>query len=455
MDIQKIIENQRQYFKTGETLNVMFRINALKLLKKSLADNLNSMLKAFKYDYNKSGFDVISTEMGLVMGELDDMIHNLKQYTKPKTIRTSIINFPSAGKIYAEPYGVVLIVSPWNYPVQLSMIPIIGAIAAGNTVILKPSALTKEVQEVIKQILSVFDEKHIAVIMGGRDENEKLFEQRYDYIFFTGSPAVARGLMAKAAQFLTPGTYELGGKSPCIIDEDASLEVAATRSSWGKFLNAGQTCVAPDFFLVHKNIKEQFIQKVTEKTEAQFYDSGRLTPDFTHIISEKHKQRIQKLIDAKKVVFGGKWDGLCLEPTIMKDVTFSDSIMQEEIFAPIMPIIEFENFNKMVETLKEREKPLALYYFGKNRKKQEYILQNLPFGGGCINETVMHVSEHSLPFGGVGNSGTGSYHGKKTFDTFSHFKSVLVKNSKIEIKLKYRPHTNTKLKLMKMVFKIK
>lgn len=453
MDVKELVEKQREYFRSGQTKEVLFRIEQLKKLKTSIKLYEKELYEAFHTDLNKSEYEALMTEVGLVKAELKNMIKHTTKYVKPKKVKISVLNPLSKGKVMAEPYGVSLIVSPWNYPFQLTMIPLIGAMSAGNTAVVKPSSSTPNVSRVIKKILSVFDEKYIACLTGSREETAGLFDQKFDYAFFTGGKDAGQGLYEKLSKNLTPCTLELGGKSPCIIDFDANLELAAKRCVWGKFLNAGQTCVAPDYFLVHETIKDKFIELVKEEIKNRYYVNGILSPNFVSIVSERQKEKIVKMIDRSKVIVGGNFDGLILEPTVMNNVTREDEIMKSEIFAPIMPILSFTALSEELETLKSLDKPLALYYFSTDKKKQEEVLNNASFGGACINDTVLHVSEENLPFGGVGASGMGSYHGKKTFETFSNYKSVLINNTKINLPLKFMPYTRRKLKMLKWWFK--
>lgn len=455
MSISEIISKQRDFFNSRKTFDVNYRKTALEKLKYSICKNADELYLAFGRDYNKCQFDVISTELMLVMQELNSMIKKIKHYSKIRRVRTSLTNFPSKGLIVPEPFGVTLVVSPWNYPFQLAMVPLIGAIAAGNTVILKPSASSLNVAMCLKKILSVFGEEYVYVVTGDRNANEDLFDQRFDFVFFTGGTSTAKILMSKLSKYLTPAVLELGGKSPCIIDEDAKLDVAARRAVWGKFLNAGQTCVAPDYFLVHKSVHQEFVQKVVENIKQHYYPEGKLCENFVNIINEKQKAQILSFIEESKVVFGGKCVDRCLEPTVMDNVTFDDKIMQQEIFGPILPIIEFSSLKQELERLKTKEKPLALYYFGEDKAKQDKVMRLALFGGGCINDTLMHVTEENLPFGGVGFSGMGNYHGKKTFDAFTHYKSVLKKSSKLELKLKYMPYSCKKTNMIKWLSGLK
>lgn len=450
--MENILLKQKEFYKSGKTLDVDYRINALKILKESIFNNLEDLVKAFKLDYNKCEFDVYSTEVGLVIKEINYFIRHLKRLSKAKRVRTSLINFPSRGYIISEPYGNTLVVSPWNYPFQLTMMPLIGAIAAGNTVFLKSSRNTPEVTKVIENILSVFNEEYIYVMENTKENMNKLFDLKFDYVFYTGSPNVAKELMEKQAKYLTPMTLELGGKSPCIIDKTANIDKCAKRVVWGKYLNAGQTCVAPDYILVHDNVKREFIKHAMKYIQEFYYTDNKLNEEFTHVINEKSLNKLLSLIDKSKLAFGGKVTNGTLEPTLLEDVSLSDEIMKEEIFGPIMPVIEFNNLDDVINHLKEIDKPLALYYFGKDYKK---VIKNVSFGGGCINDTIMHLTEEKLPFGGVGLSGMGSYHAKKSFEVFSHQKSVLKKHSKIELNLKYPRYNENKIKLTKIFFGIK
>lgn len=452
MEINQIVANQREYFLSNKTKSYAFRKHMLEKLEKSLKQNRQAILDAFKKDFNKCEFDVLSTELFCVQEEIKFFKRHLKKLMRPKRARGGIVNFPSRGKIISNPLGVVLVVSPWNYPLQLSLTPLVGAIAAGNTVVLKPSSYSPNVSHVLKQILSVFEERFVAVVEGGREQNAQLFDCKFDFIFFTGSQNVAKILMEKASKNLTPVLLELGGKSPCIVDESADIKLAAKRIVWGKFLNAGQTCVAPDYILVHENIKQKFLYEVKQQIKSQLYPDGGLSKDFPHIISQKHVERLANLVDKEKLVLGGAIKERVIEPTILDGVTFDDEVMQEEIFGPIMPILTFHDFSEIVLKLSTLPHPLALYYFGKNKDHIKIVENNLQFGGGAINEVIMHLVSHRLPFGGVGESGMGAYHGKKSFEIFSHQKSML-KKGKFEIDLKYHPHTKLRTKILRFLTK--
>lgn len=448
--MENIIKKQREFFNSDKTKDVSFRINQLKKLKENLINHYDDLVNAFKEDYNKCEFEMLSTEFSLVLKELDFMLKNLKRFSKPQRVKTSLLNFGAKGYKVFEPFGVVLIVTPWNYPLQLALVPLVSAIAAGNTTVLKLSENTPSIANVIKDILSVFDEEYIYVTKP--EDRELLFKQKYDFCFFTGSTRVGKILLKEQTEFLTPCVLELGGKSPCIIDQDADLEIAAKRLVWGKYLNAGQTCVAPDYVLVHKKIKEELVKNIISYIKKFYYRNKALSSDFTFVITEKQAQNLGALIDGENVLFGGNYKNRCFEPTVVDGISFSSPIMQSEIFGPVMPIVEFESIDDVIKTLKTKDKPLAFYYFG--RKNESKCLKSLSFGGGCINDTIMHLTEEKLPFGGVGFSGMGSYHGKKSFETFSHQKSIL-KKGKREINVKYPPYNKKKLKLVKWLFKIK
>ena len=460
MEIQDIVKGQREYFNTHVTFDLNNRICTLKKIKSRLLEYKDKIYDAFRTDLNKSEFDVDATELGLLLHEIDFMIKHIKKLARPKRVGTSLINFISSGYRYPEPYGVTLVVAPWNYPLQLSLIPLVDSIACGNTVVLKPSNYTPSVAAVIKEVLSCFDEKYIAVVLGGREQNQQLFEQKFDFIFFTGGPTVGKLLMEKASKNLTPCCLELGGKSPCIVHKYSNIDLIAKRVVWGKFLNAGQTCVAPDHILVEKSVKDAFIESAKKWVDKFYYivdENGnkKLTGDFPYVVNDKHCERLKGLIVDDKVVCGNEWNGRQLSPTIMDNVEWGDAVMQEEIFGPIMPILTYESLDEVVEMMKDKDKPLACYIYGCKKKEEKYLLKNISFGGGCVNDCIMHLTEEALPFGGVGNSGMGSYHGKKSFETFSHYKSVLKKSNKVDLPIRYMPYTKTKSRLLRFIFGIK
>lgn len=450
-----MIKGLKEFYKKGITHSYDFRIETLEKLESSILTNYDELINAFKQDYNKCEFDVVSTEIGLVLKEIRYFKRKLDNLMFPKKIHTSLINFPSKGYIVSEPYGVVLIASPWNYPFQLAFMPLVGAIAGGNVVYLKVSDQTLSVKAVIKKILSVFPSDYIYVASDSKEEREKLFDLEFDYVFYTGSNKIAVELATKQAKYLTPMTLELGGKSPCIVDEECDLEHAAKRIVWGKFLNAGQTCIAPDYILVHSSIKDKFIEGVIKYTKELYYIDDKLTDTFVNVINKKHLARLQDLLKDEKVIFGGNVKNNTLEPTIVDEVDFDSKLMEDEIFGPIMPIITYHNLDEALDEIKSLDKPLAFYLFTKNKKKAKRIMNEMSYGGGCVNDVIMHVSEEKLPFGGIGKSGMNSYHGKKSYETFTHSKSILVKNPKMELNLKYPKYSERKLNFVKKYFKIK
>ncbi|NEZ76454.1 aldehyde dehydrogenase [Clostridium botulinum] len=454
-NIRNILEKQKSFFDKGYTKDINFRIEALKKLKHNIKINENNIFKALNIDLNKSEFETFITEIGIVYDEINGAIKNIKKWSKPKKVKTPITNFLASSYIYNEPYGVALIMSPWNYPFQLIMAPLVGAISAGNCVLLKPSELAIETEKIIVKIIKdTFSDEYIGVITGGIEESTALLKEKFDYIFYTGGINVGKIVMRAAAEHLTPITLELGGKSPCIVDKDANIDLAARRIAWGKFLNAGQTCVAPDYLVVHRNIKEKLISSIENYIIEFFGENSFESEDYPRIINERHFKRLEGYLKEGKIVSGGNTDinNLYIEPTIIEGINFENRIMEEEIFGPIFPVIEFEYIDKVIDIVKNNPKPLALYYFSENKEKQEFIIKNISFGGGCINDTIMHLSTSTLPFGGVGSSGIGGYHGRASFDTFSHKKSILKKSNLIDIKIRYAPFKG-KINLAKRLFK--
>lgn len=455
MVIKDIIKKQRDYFNNGRTRDVDFRIEQLRLLKKTIKDNEDKILNALNKDLKKSYFEGYETEVGILLEEIDYTIKKVKSWAKSKRVKTPITHFLSRSYIHPEPYGVVLIMAPWNYPFQLTIAPLIGAIAAGNCSILKPSEYSNYTSEIIYNIIKEnFDEGFVAVIKGGREVNEKLLNENFDYIFFTGSIPVGKIVMEAAAKNLTPVTLELGGKSPCIVDKDIDTKLAARRIVWGKFLNAGQTCVAPDYLLVHEDTKDKLIKDMKEIINEFYGDNPKESPDYPRIINKKHLDRLSNLLNSGNILVGGETDkeSLYIEPTIIDNVSWEDSVMADEIFGPILPIIEYRNIEEVIEMVNSYYKPLALYLFSNNKLNIDKIIGNIPFGGGCINDTIVHLASPYMPFGGVGSSGIGSYHGKASFDTFSHKKSILKKSNLFDIKLRYPPYKN-KLNILKKLMK--
>ncbi|MBH1939511.1 aldehyde dehydrogenase [Mobilitalea sibirica] len=454
-NIKSILEHQRNYFASGVTREVSFRKMQLRKLYQAIRNHEADILNALKQDLNKSDFEGYMTEIGMVYDELRFVINKLSRWAKPKRVRTPIAHFISSSKIYSEPYGVVLIIAPWNYPFQLAIEPLIGAIAAGNCAVVKPSNYSPNVSSVIDTILKeAFEASYVSVIQGGREANQNLLEERFDYIFFTGSVAVGKVVMEAAAKHLTPISLELGGKSPCIVDETANLELAAKRIVWGKYLNSGQTCVAPDYLLVHKSIKEELVSRMKKYITSFYGKEPHNNKEYPKIINEKHYRRLLGLVKDSHIVVGGRGNDLThqIEPTMLDQVNWNSAVMGEEIFGPILPILEFEDLREVVVEINKHPKPLALYFFTNDKTHERYVLKHTSYGGGCINDTVVHLATSHMPFGGVGESGMGGYHGKASFDTFSHKKSVLKKSNLIDIPLRYPPYKNH-LKLLKKIMK--
>ena len=441
--INQIVQKQRSFFATGATLNVNYRIAALKKLQSALVEKESAIAEAIRADLGKSAEESYMCETGIVLGEISYMLRHVRGFSREKTVMTPLAQFASRSFKKPSPYGVTLIMSPWNYPFMLALDPLVDAIAAGNTVVLKPSAYSPATSELLKTLIGeLFPEEYIAVITGGREENAYLLEEKFDYIFFTGSKNVGKLVLEKASQYLTPVTLELGGKSPCVVDKSAKLELAARRIVFGKFLNCGQTCVAPDYILCHSSIKDRLVACLKAEVKRQYGEDYRNNPLYGKIISRKHFDRITGLIDENKVVLGGSWDtdSLQIEPTIMDNVTWEDAIMGEEIFGPVMPILTYENVEEVIETVNSHDKPLALYIYAEDKKVTKAITTRCSFGGGCINDCIIHLATSNMGFGGVGESGMGSYHGKTGFDTFTHYKSIVDKKTWMDLPMRYQPY---------------
>jgi aldehyde dehydrogenase (NAD+) len=435
--------------------DINYRKETLKKLLHTILKNENEIIEALYDDFRKPAFESVLTETSYVISELKATIKNIHRWARPKKIFPSILNFPSTDYIYSEPYGKVLIIAPWNYPFQLALCPLISAVAAGNQVVLKPSELTPNTSKVIAGIIAeVFDKNHVEVIEGGIEAVQKLLAQRWDYIFFTGSPTVGKIVAKAAAENLTPVTLELGGKNPCIIDTTANVKLAAKRIVWGKFINAGQTCIAPDYILIQKDMKNNFINYLKEEITNAYGENPEISPDFARIINTKNWQRLASMIDPEKVVFGGQTDeeNCYIAPTLIDEPAIDSPIMQEEIFGPILPILTYEKEEELNTIISKYEKPLALYVFSENSIFAKRIIQNFSFGGGCINDTVVHFSNKRLPFGGVGYSGIGAYHGKLSFDTFSNKKGIVKKANWLDLSMRYAPYKG-KLKSIKKLLK--
>lgn len=451
MKISEILKKQRDYFNSGATKNIAYRRKVLIRFRESIKNNEKSIIKALKDDFNKPIFESVATEIGIIEKELSLAIKNIWQWQQPKKVGSSILNFPSRDYIYYEPYGTTLIIAPWNYPFQLAIGPMIGAIAAGNTVVLKPSELTPNTSAIISKIISdVFDPDHATVIQGDKEVATSLLEERWDYIFFTGSVPVGKIVYKAAAEHLTPVTLELGGKSPCIVDNTAKIKQAARRIVWGKFVNAGQTCIAPDYILVHSSKKDVLLKALGEEITRAFGDNPENSSDFARIINDKNFDRLSSMLDNVNIHIGGKLtkEDRYISPTIITDVTLEDNIMKEEIFGPLLPVMAYSSKEDISNIIHSFEKPLSAYVFSRKRSFKKWFNTSFSFGGGVMNDTLIHFVNDDLPFGGVGNSGIGSYHGKQSFYTFSHSKSVVKKGTWIDIPVRYAPYKG-KLSLLK------
>ncbi|VXC27279.1 4,4'-diaponeurosporen-aldehyde dehydrogenase [Flavobacterium sp. 9AF] len=453
--MEQIIINQRNFFNSNATKPIEFRIEALKKLKQILIKNELLLEEAIYKDFKKSSFDNYTNELGLLYKDISEAISNLKRWSSIKKVTTNWINFPAKSYVIPEPLGVSLIIGAWNYPYQLSFAPVIASIAAGNTVILKPSEVPQNTSKIITQLINTnFSPDFFKVIEGGIEETTNLLKQKFDKIFFTGSVPVGKIVYQAAAKNLTPVTLELGGKSPAIVTSDCNLKMCAKRLIWAKFLNAGQTCIAPDYVYVHKNIEEQFLKICKEEIEKS--NLSFENHNYVQIINEKNHKRLTNLIAIEKIFYGGNYniENRYIEPTILKNVVEEDEIMKDEIFGPILPVLNYTDLSEVIKKIKNRPKPLACYIFTNNRNSKRRILNEISFGSGCVNDAVMQISNSKLPFGGVGDSGIGSYHGENGFKTFSHYKSILEKPNWFELDLKYFPHSIKKLKIIKFLMKL-
>lgn len=449
--ISTSVLQQRKFFSEGRTHSLAFRRRQLLALHNAITKYEPKLLDALKKDLNKAAFESYETEIGIVLEEIAFALKHFTAWAKPKRRPTPLMHFPSSSYLCSEPYGCVMIMAPWNYPFLLTISPLIGSIAAGNCSIIKPSEYAPHTADVMEQLLhEVFPSYYVDVIRGGRKANQSLLNERFDYIFFTGSVNVGKLVMEAAAKNLTPVTLELGGKSPCIVDETANIKLAAKRIVWGKYLNAGQTCVAPDYVLVHKSVKDALIRAMKSYINKFYHYAGSLSSDYPRIVNRKHFERLCGLLESGHVICGGSPypDTLQIEPTLMDQVTWDSDVMQEEIFGPILPILEYNDFENVLAQVRKREKPLALYLFTTDNMHEKMVLSTVSFGGGCINDTIIHLSNPHLPFGGVGNSGIGQYHGVESFRAFSHEKSIIRKSNMVDIPLRYPPYKNH-LKLLK------
>ena len=455
-EIHDIVDRQRKYFQTGATLSADMRIAGLRRLYTAVSQRETEIREALKKDLGKSGFESYMCETGMVLEEISYMLKHIRSFSREKRRRTPLAQFHSRSYQKPSPYGVTLIMSPWNYPFMLTLSPLVDALAAGNTAVVKPSAYSPHTSRLILDILSqCFEPRYVAVVTGGRAENTCLLQEHFDYIFFTGSQSVGKEVMRKAAEHLTPITLELGGKSPCIVDKTANLKLAAKRIVFGKYLNCGQTCVAPDYVYCHRSVKDQLLKEVQDQIRKQYGSHPLDNPDYGKIINEKHFDRILGLIDEKKVIHGGSSDrkALRIEPTVLDNVSFSDPVMQEEIFGPVMPVLVFDSLEEVIARINSMPHPLALYFFTSDKAAAKEITSRCGFGGGCINDTIIHLATTEMGFGGFGESGMGAYHGKTGFDTFTHYKSIVDKKTWLDLPMRYQPYRQLHEKMVRFFLK--
>ncbi len=455
MDIAALLDRQRSYFATGVTLPVEKRLAALRRLKKEIQNRESAIAEALQADLGKAPFESYMTETGMVLDELGYVEKHMPRWARPKRVKTPFAQFPAKSFILKEPYGVVLIMAPWNYPFQLSLEPLIGALAAGNCAVIKPSAYAPRTSQLIADLIAAcFPPEYVAVVQGGRAENQALLEQKFDYIFFTGGIEVGKLVMEKAARHLTPVSLELGGKSPCIIDESADIPLAAKRLAFGKFLNAGQTCVAPDYVLVHQSVYDALVDALNMEIRAFFGTDPLACREYPQIINQKHFERLLGLLQGADILAGGQHDGKGrIAPTLLGGISAESPCMQEEIFGPLLPLLPYHRLEEAVEFVRSRPKPLALYLFTRNQNTEKQVLSTLSFGGGCVNDTIIHLATSRMGFGGVGASGMGSYHGRYSFDTFTHEKSMVKKSGKIDLPVRYHPYTDKNFRMLKKFLK--
>ena len=454
--IQDLLKRQRDYFNAGHTLSVDGRVAALRKLYSVIQQREADINAALGADLGKSAFEGFMCETGLAMTEVSYMIRHVHRLARRQRVHTPLAQFASVSFRQPSPYGNVLIMSPWNYPFLLSIDPLADAIAAGNTVILKPSAYSPATSRILAEIVEAcFPPEHVAIVTGGRAENAALLDQKFDMVFFTGSQSVGREVLRKTAEHLTPAVLELGGKSPCIVDESAKLSLAARRIVFGKYLNCGQTCVAPDYILCHASVKDALVNEIRREITAQFGENPLENPNYGHIINEKHFRRICGLMDPSKIVHGGavREETLQIAPTVMDHVTWDDPVMQEEIFGPVLPVVTFEHFEDLFPLLADKPHPLALYHFSEDKERIRMVTERCSFGGGCINDVVIHLATSEMPFGGVGESGMGGYHGKEGFLAFSHTKSIVDKETWMDLPMRYQPYQGIYEKLLHIFLK--
>ncbi|MBQ3143269.1 MAG: aldehyde dehydrogenase [Akkermansia sp.] len=451
--MHKLVEKQRQFFLTHTTLDIRYRREALKKLRSALRKWEPRICAALEADLGKCAMETYMTEIGMVQAGLSDALSHLRRWSRPKRVMAPLAQFPSRCRVVPEPYGVSLIISPWNYPVLLCLDPLVAALAAGNCCVVKPSSMSPATSAVLAEMLgSIFPPAYVSVVLGGRESIGALLEQKFDYIFFTGSPKVGHVVMEAAARHLTPLTLELGGKSPCIVDESANVRVAARRIAFGKILNAGQTCVAPDYLMIHASRKEEFVAEYRAAVQEMLGEEPLQNKEFTHIINARHFERLCGLMRDARAVVGGRSDAesLRIEPTLLDGITSDSAAMQEEIFGPILPMMTWEKWNDVEDFVLSRPRPLASYLFTTDSTAEKRFISNLAFGGGCVNDTIIHLAVHGLPFGGIGDSGMGAYHGKAGFDTFTHYKSVLTKANWLDLPFRYHPYNGLKSRILRL-----
>lgn len=455
-EIKDILQQQNHFFSSGKTIPAEFRLKQLESLKEAMIRHEADLAAALKEDLGKSRMESYMCEIGLTLSELTWMQKHLRSLMRSKRVSTPAAQFAAKSFRSPSPYGTVLIMSPWNYPVLLTLDPLIDAIAAGNTAVVKPSAYAPCTFDVMKTIIKeCFPAHYVAVVDGGRAENQALLQQRFDMIFFTGGKTVGREVLRHAAEYLTPVTLELGGKSPCIVDSTAKIRLAAKRIVFGKYLNCGQTCVAPDYILCDKRIRDELITAILAEIEKQFGKEPLKNPNYGKIINEKHFERILGLINGEKLVYGGQSEpeSLRIAPTVLNNITWDDAVMGEEIFGPLLPILTFDTLDEALDTVESHPHPLALYFFSEDKAAQKKVLDTCRFGGGCINDTIIHLATSDMPFGGVGESGMGSYHGRVGFETFSHYRSIVDKKTWMDLPIRYQKYTGLKEKMMRMFLK--
>ncbi len=455
-EIKNILQQQNHFFSSGKTIPAEFRLKQLESLKEAMIRHEADLAAALKEDLGKSRMESYMCEIGLTLSELTWMQKHLRNLMRSKRVSTPVAQFAAKSFRSPSPYGTVLIMSPWNYPVLLTLDPLIDAIAAGNTAVVKPSAYAPCTFNVMKTMIEeCFPAHYVAVVDGGRAENQALLQQRFDMIFFTGGKTVGREVLRHAAEYLTPVTLELGGKSPCIVDSTAKIRLAAKRIVFGKYLNCGQTCVAPDYILCDKRIRDELITAILAEIEKQFGKEPLKNPNYGKIINEKHFERILGLINGEKLVYGGQSEpeSLRIAPTVLNNITWDDAVMSEEIFGPLLPILTFDTLDEALDTVESHPHPLALYFFSEDKAAQKKVLDTCRFGGGCINDTIIHLATSDMPFGGVGESGMGSYHGRVGFETFSHYRSIVDKKTWMDLPIRYQKYTGLKEKMMRMFLK--